>query len=71
MHFELELLVRTLLISFSRPSDLMNRNEKQMKLEPVHLTKAQRCEIIAKLRKSNAPSKQALGWEYEVSESTI
>ena len=30
-----------------------------------------RCEIIAKLSKLNAPSKRALGREYEVSEGVI
>ena len=49
----------------------MNRNKKQMKPEAAHLIEAQRCEIIAKLRKHNAPSNQALGQEYEVSEGTI
>ena len=39
-----------------------------MKLEATCLTKAQQCEIIAKLSKPNVPSKQALGREYEVSE---
>ena len=39
-----------------------------MNLEATHLTEAQRCEIIAKLSKPNAPSKRALGREYEVSE---
>jgi hypothetical protein len=38
-----------------------------MKLEATRLTKAQRCEIIAKLSKPNVLRKQALGWEYEVS----
>ena len=41
---------------------------KRMKPEATHLTKAQRCEIIGKLSKPNAPSKQVLGWEYEVNE---
>ena len=49
----------------------MNRNGKRMKLEATRLTVAQQCEIIAKLSKPNAPSKQALGREYEVSEGTI
>ena len=43
----------------------MNYNGKWMKLEATRLTKAQRCEIIAKLSKPNAPSKRVLGQEYE------
>ena len=35
------------------------------------MTEAQRCEIIAKLGKQMAPSKRALGREYEVSEGAI
>ena len=31
----------------------MNRNKKRMKPQATYLTKAQRCEIIAKLSKSN------------------
>ena len=46
----------------------MLRNGKRMKLEETRLTEAQRCEIITKLSKLNAPNKQALGQEYEVSE---
>ena len=42
-----------------------------MKLKITHSTEAQRCENIAKLSKPNAPSKQALGREYEVSEGAI
>ena len=42
-----------------------------MKLEATRLTKAQRCEIITKLSKLNALSKQALGREYEDSEGVI
>ena len=42
-----------------------------MKLEVTCLTAAQRCEIIAKLSKPNAPSKWVLGREYEVSEGAI
>ena len=42
-----------------------------MKLEANRLTKTQRCEIIAKLSKLNAPSKQVLGREYEVTEGAI
>ena len=49
----------------------MNCNGKRMKLETIHLTEAQRCEIIAKLSKPNTPSKRELGWEYEVSEDAI
>ena len=49
----------------------MNRNRKQMKPEATRLTEAQRCEIIAKLSKPNAPSKRALGPKYEVSEGAI
>jgi hypothetical protein len=33
--------------------------------------KSQRCEIIAKLSKTNAPSKRAITCEYDVSEGTI
>ena len=39
-----------------------------MKHEATRLTKAQQCEIIAKLSK---PSKRVLGREYEVREGTI
>ena len=42
-----------------------------MKLEATCLTEAQRCEIVAKLSKPNAPSKWALGQEYEVGEGAI
>ena len=49
----------------------MNRNRKRMKPKATRLTEAQRCEIIAKLSKLNAPSKRALGREYELSASTI
>ena len=42
-----------------------------MKYEVTRLTKVQRCETIAKLSKLNVPSKQALGPEYEFSESAI
>ena len=42
-----------------------------MKLEATHLTEAQQCEIITKLSKPNAPRKQALGREYEVSDGAI
>jgi hypothetical protein len=42
-----------------------------MKLEAIRLTKAQQCEIIAKLSKPNTLSKRALGQEYKVSEGTI
>ena len=42
-----------------------------MKHEATRLTKAQQYEIIAKLSKSNAPSKRMLGLEYEVSEGAI
>ena len=49
----------------------MNYNGKRMKLEATCLTEAQQCEIIAKLRKLNAPSKRALRWECEVSEGAI
>ena len=42
-----------------------------MKLEATRLTEAQRCEIIIKLSKPNAPSKWALGGDYEVSEGAI
>jgi hypothetical protein len=49
----------------------MNRNGKQMKLEATRLTEAQRCEIIAKLSKPNAPSKHVPGREYEVNEGAI
>ena len=49
----------------------MIHNGKRMNLEGTHLTEAQRCEIVTKLSKLNAPSKQALGREYEVNEGTI
>ena len=49
----------------------MNCNGKRMKFEAARLTEAQQCEIIAKLSKSNAPSKRALGREYEVGEVAI
>ena len=39
----------------------MDRNGKRMKPEATRLTEDYRCEIIAKLSKLNAPSKQALG----------
>ena len=39
--------------------------------EVIRLTEAQRREIVAKLSKPNAPSKRALGREYEVSEGAI
>jgi hypothetical protein len=39
-----------------------------MELEATRLTEVQRCEIIAKLSKPNAPSKHALRQEYEVNE---
>ena len=42
-----------------------------MKLEATRLTRAQQCEIIAKLSKPNAPSKRVLGQEYEVNEGAI
>ena len=42
-----------------------------MKLEATHLTEAQRCEIIAKLMKPNAPNKQGLGLEEGVNEGAI
>ena len=67
-HFEPELLVRTLLILLFKPSDLMNHNGTRMNFEATRLTKAQRCEIIAKLSKPNAPGRRALGPKYEVSE---
>jgi hypothetical protein len=49
----------------------MNHNGKRMKLEATRLTKAQLCELIAKLSKANALSKWALGQKYEVSEGAI
>ena len=51
--------MRTLLISFSKPFDSMKRDRKRWKLEITQLIKAQQCEIIAKLSKSNASSKWA------------
>jgi hypothetical protein len=36
-----------------------------------HLNEHQRCEIISKLSKMNAPNKKALAWEYNVSEGAI
>ena len=42
-----------------------------MKLGATRLTKAQRCEIIAKLSQPNASRKRALRREYEVSEGAI
>ena len=63
--------MRTLLISLSRPSNLINHDKKRMKLEATHLAEAQQCEIIAKLSKPNASSKWALGREYEVTEGAI
>jgi hypothetical protein len=36
-----------------------------------HLNEHQRCEIISKLSKTNAPSKRALAQEYSVSEGAI
>ena len=42
-----------------------------MKLEAIFLTEAQRCEIVAKLSKPNAPSKRALIREHEISEGAI
>jgi hypothetical protein len=42
-----------------------------MILEASRLTEVQQCETIAKSSKPNAPSKQALGQEYEVSEGAI
>jgi transposase len=35
------------------------------------LNESQRCEIIAKLNKTDAPSKRAIAREYDVSEGTI
>jgi hypothetical protein len=48
----------------------MNRNGKRMKFDAARLTEAQRCEI-AEFSKLNAPSKHALGREYEVGEGSI
>jgi hypothetical protein len=62
--------VLTVVIPFFRPYDLMNRNGKRMKFEATCLTEAQRCEI-AEFSKLNAPSKHALGREYEVGEGAI
>ena len=42
-----------------------------MKLEATRLTEAQRCEIVAKLSKPNAPSKRVPRREYKVSEGVI
>ena len=42
-----------------------------MTLVATRLTEAHRCEIIVQLNKPNAPSKRALGQEYEVSEGPI
>ena len=42
-----------------------------MKHEAPRLIIAQRCEIIAKLSKLNAPSKRALGQEYEANEGAL
>lgn len=61
----------TLLISLSRPYDLMNYNRKRMKPKVTYLTEVQQCGLIAKLNKPNAPSKGMLGPEYEVSEGDI
>jgi hypothetical protein len=36
-----------------------------------HLNEHQRCEIISKLSKTNAPSKRALAQEYSVGEGAI
>jgi hypothetical protein len=36
-----------------------------------HLNESQRCEIIAKLSKTDAPSKRAIAREYDVSEGAI
>jgi hypothetical protein len=36
-----------------------------------HLNEHQRCKIISKLSKTNAPSKKALAQEYSISEGTI
>lgn len=44
---------------------------KRVKPEATRSTEAQRCEIVAKLSKSNAPNKRALGQEHEVTESAI
>ena len=49
----------------------MNHNGKWMKPKATCLTEAQRCEIIAKLSRPNAPSKRAQGRDYEVSKGTI
>jgi hypothetical protein len=35
------------------------------------LNESQRCEIIAKLSKTNAPSKRAIAHEYDVNEGAI
>ena len=43
----------SLLVSFSRPSDLMHCNGKRIKLEAIRLTDARWCEIVAKLGKPN------------------
>ena len=48
-HFEPEPLVRTLLILFSRPSDLMNRNKYGMKLEATCLTESKSATDIKRL----------------------
>ena len=47
------------------------RSGERMKPKAICLTEAQKYEIIAKLSKPNAPSKRALGQEYESSEGTI
>ena len=49
----------------------MNPNGKRMKLEATRLSETQRCQIIAKLSKPNALSKQVLGQEYEVNDGAI
>ena len=71
LKYTLSWQVLILIVLLSRSSDLMNCNGKRMKPEATCLTEAQRCEIVAKLSKPNAPSKWALGREYEVNEGTI
>ncbi len=41
------------------------------KLNRKRFNESQRCEIIAKLSKTNAASKRAIACEYDVSEGTI
>jgi len=41
------------------------------KLNEKHLNESQRCEIIVKLSKTDAPSKKAIARKYDVSEGAI